>query len=70
MTGFLVTFKPCGHVQHYNGAPRPGSWASCSCRPKRAGCQTQRQVQEVRACPGCPDCWSQPPLFRDIERAA
>lgn len=79
LRGFLVTFKPCGHVQHYNGEPRPGTWASCNYMPHRKGCQSQRQVQAVERCPGCPECprwkpsaadWQQPSLFDGLEAAA
>lgn len=76
--GHLVTFKPCGHVQHLRGNPAPGMWVSCWFMPKRAGCQTQREVASSELCPGCPECpgwkpsaadWRQPSLF-DLEAAA
>jgi hypothetical protein len=67
--GFLITFQPCGHVQHWHTAPEPGMWVSCWAGP-RPGCQTPQQVQAVTPCPGCPDCWQQPDLFGDLRSAA
>jgi hypothetical protein len=66
--GFLITFTPCGHVQHWHSAPAEAAWVSCW-TGRRTGCQTQRQVQAVEPCPGCPDCWRQPDLFGE-RRAA
>jgi hypothetical protein len=60
--GFLVTFKPCGHVQHSRAVPAEGLWLSCWQGPRGHGCQTPRQVAEAVPCPGCPDCWRQPTL--------
>jgi hypothetical protein len=55
--GYLVTFTPCGHEQHYNGAPAAGVWSSCWGIPgQRPGCQTQRKVKSVRDCPTCGGC--------------
>ena len=51
MSGFIVTFTPCGHEQHYNGAPAIGSWCSCWWRPNGPGCQGSRQVKSVRPAP-------------------
>ena len=68
MSGYLVTFKPCGHVQHMRNPAEPGMWLSCWAGP-RPGCQTQRQVRAVTPCPGCPDCWRQAPLFGTREAA-
>ena len=61
--GWLITFTPCGHVQHCYGEPTPGTWVSCSWRPGDPGCQTGRQVAGVRPClrrNGCPDCREYP----------
>lgn len=77
--GFLVTFTPCGHVQHSCGNPPAGSWLSCWWAPRRNGCQTSRQVVKSEPCPGCPDCpgqappaagWVQASLFDGPGRAA
>jgi hypothetical protein len=74
--GFLVTFRPCGHVGHFSGQPRdgwrPGIWVSCCSLPGLPHCQAQRQVLAAGRCPGCPQCpgwaapvttWEQPSLF-------
>lgn len=74
--GFLVTFRPCGHVAHSLAAPEIGSWLTHFGVP--GGCQSSREVVSAVQCPGCPDCpgwtapvtaWRQPALF-DLEAAA
>lgn len=60
--GYLITFKPCGHVQHWPTAPETGTWLTHWDIPG-GGCQTSRQVESVKPCPGCRDCWRQPALF-------
>ena len=66
--GYLITFTPCGHVQHWHTAPEPGTWLTHWNIPG-GGCQSPRQVQSVQPCPGCPDCWRQASLF-ELGRAA
>lgn len=61
-TGVLITFTPCGHVQHWHIAPEIGTWLTHWEIPG-GGCQSSRQVQAVEPCPGCPDCWQQTALF-------
>lgn len=80
--GFLVTFRPCGHVTHCPAPPEPGSWLThwgqfTGPAPR---CQSPREVAAVEQCPGCPLCpgwttwrpadWRQPSLFDDLGRAA
>jgi hypothetical protein len=65
VNGYLITFEPCGHVQHWHTTPDVGMWLTHWGGP-RPGCQTSRQVQAVTPCPGCPECWQQPALFTEV----
>jgi hypothetical protein len=62
--GYLVTFKPCGDVQHMTSAPKAGAWMT-HWHPRKA-CQTSGQVVSVEPCPGCPDCPGICPHGRDV----
>lgn len=66
--GYLITFKPCGHVMHWHTAPAIGTWLTHWGGPQ-PGCQTSREVVSVVPCLGCPECWRQPALFGE-RRAA
>jgi hypothetical protein len=70
--GQKVTFRRCGHVQHFppGGGPiRPRMWINASAGTLPVGCQAQCQVAAVEDCPpGCPACllppgngWRNPP---------
>jgi len=62
--GWLITFT-CGHVHHWHCPPAEGTgmWISCYGHGDGPSCQTPRQVESVKACPGCPRCWTQPVLI-------
>lgn len=61
MSGYLITFKPCGHVTHSAAPVKPGQWLT-HWEIAENRCQTPREVASVRPCPGCPGCWQQPAL--------
>lgn len=63
MPGYLITFKPCGHVQHWPSAPQPGLWLTHFGVGENP-CQSPRAVASVRRCPGCPECREQPVLVQ------